>query len=206
MGADASEEIAEVGERVQAEPLAGGDQGGQHSSGSSPVVAAIKHPILAAHGDSAQPALGAVAIDLQIAVLRVASQGFPIRQCVSDGLSLRTLGQHLRLFSFQVSSDVVQDGFRLGLAKRPARPSVQLLPASFPLHIVEQTNVGQPDRGARQVRELRLEKLSSRVRLPSSPGSGAQGVLILAARGICFAERIVPGGPSKAKLPRTRWP
>ena len=52
MAADASEEVAEVGERVHAEALAGGDQTGQEGGGLSPVVATIKHPILSAHRDS----------------------------------------------------------------------------------------------------------------------------------------------------------
>jgi len=72
MAADAAEQIAEVGKGIEAEALAGGDQTGQDGGGLSPVVAAIKHPILTAHGDSTQTALGAVVVDLQIAVLAVA--------------------------------------------------------------------------------------------------------------------------------------
>jgi hypothetical protein len=59
MAADASEEVAEVGKRVHAQALAGGDQTGQDGGGLSPVVAAIKHPILPAHRDSTQAAFGA---------------------------------------------------------------------------------------------------------------------------------------------------
>jgi len=46
MAADPSKEIAEVGERVHAEALAGGDQTGQDGGGLSAAVAALKHPIL----------------------------------------------------------------------------------------------------------------------------------------------------------------
>ena len=78
MAADASEEVAEVGERVDGEALASGDQAGQDGGGLSPDVAAIKHPILPARRDSPQAALSPIVIDLQIAVLRIASQCFPV--------------------------------------------------------------------------------------------------------------------------------
>ena len=46
MAADVSEEVAEVGKRVHAQALAGGDQTGQDGGGLSSIVGAIKHPIL----------------------------------------------------------------------------------------------------------------------------------------------------------------
>jgi hypothetical protein len=76
--ADALEEIAQVGKRIDVEPLAGGDEGREHGSGPSPFIAAVKHPILSTHRDSAQAALGAVVIDLQITVFTVADQRLPV--------------------------------------------------------------------------------------------------------------------------------
>ena len=78
MAADAFEEIAQVGKRIDVEPLAGGDEAGQHGGGASTLVAAVEHPILSTHRDSAQAALGAVVIDLQIPVFTVAGQRLPI--------------------------------------------------------------------------------------------------------------------------------
>ena len=75
---DACEEIAQVGERIDVEPLAGRDEAGQHGSGSSPVVAAQKHPVFSTYGNSTQAALGAVVVDLQIAIFTVATQRLPI--------------------------------------------------------------------------------------------------------------------------------
>jgi len=57
--ADACEEIALVGERIDVEPLAGHDKVGQHGGGPSPVVAAQKHPVFSTSRHSAQAALGA---------------------------------------------------------------------------------------------------------------------------------------------------
>ena len=45
MLADAFEEIAQVGERIDMEPLAGRDETGQHGGSPSPVVATQEHPI-----------------------------------------------------------------------------------------------------------------------------------------------------------------
>ena len=58
VGSYAAEQIAEVSKGIEPEALAGGDQTGQDGGGLSAVVAAIKHPILTAHRDSTQAALG----------------------------------------------------------------------------------------------------------------------------------------------------
>lgn len=46
MAADALEDVAQVGERVDTEPLVGGDKAGQHCSRPSPVIAAPKGQFL----------------------------------------------------------------------------------------------------------------------------------------------------------------
>ena len=43
---DAIEDIAEIGEGIDAEMFAGCDEAGQHGSGVPAVVAAIEHPVL----------------------------------------------------------------------------------------------------------------------------------------------------------------
>src|ERR1035438_8998245 len=78
MATDAFEDVAEVGKGIDVEPLAGGDEAGQHGGGAPTLVAAVEHPILSAHRDSTQAALGAVVIDLQIPVFAVAGQRLPI--------------------------------------------------------------------------------------------------------------------------------
>jgi len=119
MGADAFEDVAQVGERIDVEPLARGDEAGQHCRRPSAVVATKEEPVLPSHRDPTQAALGAVVVDLQIAVFAVADQGFPVRQRVGDGLPFRTLRQHLGMFSLQIGFDVVKDGY-----PDPAGPTV----------------------------------------------------------------------------------
>jgi hypothetical protein len=45
MAADALEEVSQVSEGVDTEPLRGGDETGQYGGGPTAVVAAQKHPI-----------------------------------------------------------------------------------------------------------------------------------------------------------------
>ncbi len=78
MRANAFEEVAQVGEGVDAEFLRSRDETGEHGRNPSPVVAAQEHPIFSTYRDSAQAALGAVVVDLQIAVLTVADQRLPV--------------------------------------------------------------------------------------------------------------------------------
>lgn len=45
MAADTHEEVAQVGEGVDPQTLASGDQAGQHCGGPTPIVAAQEHPV-----------------------------------------------------------------------------------------------------------------------------------------------------------------
>src|SRR5947208_8091971 len=91
MLADAFEEIAQVSEGIEAKPFASRDEAGEHGRRAAAAVATVKHPVLASYRDTAQTALGAVVVDLQIAVVQVAGKGLPIRQRVGAGLALGTL-------------------------------------------------------------------------------------------------------------------
>ena len=59
MAADAFEDIAQVGEGIDAEALGCRDETTQHGCGPTAVVAAVERPIAATDGDAAQAALGA---------------------------------------------------------------------------------------------------------------------------------------------------
>ena len=50
--AEALEKIAQVGERIDVEPLAGSDKAGQHGGGPSPIIAAQERPISPTYRDS----------------------------------------------------------------------------------------------------------------------------------------------------------
>ena len=92
VGADAGEQVAEVGEGFDVLALAGCDQAGQDGPGSSAVVAAVEEPVVAAHHDVAEAALGAVIVDLQIPVFAVAHQRIPVLPGIVDGISDCALG------------------------------------------------------------------------------------------------------------------
>jgi len=80
MGADAVEDVAKVGEGIDLESFGRGDEAGQDGSSSPSVIASEEQPVLPSDGNSPQASLGAVVVDLQVSVLGVAHQGFPIRQ------------------------------------------------------------------------------------------------------------------------------
>lgn len=82
MGADAMEDVAKIGEGIDLESLAGGDEAGEDGGGLPSVIAAEEQPVLSSDGDSTQAAFGAVVVDLQVSVLGVATQRFPVRQYV----------------------------------------------------------------------------------------------------------------------------
>ena len=93
MGAEAREQVADVGEGFDVLALAGCDQAGQDGSGSSAVVAAVEEPVVAAHHDMAEAVLGAVVVDLHIPVFAVAHHRVPVLQGVVDGVSDCAFGQ-----------------------------------------------------------------------------------------------------------------
>jgi hypothetical protein len=78
VGADALEYIAEVGERVDLESLAGGDEAGQDGGGSPTVIAAEEQPVLPSESHCPQGALGAIGLDVKMSLLAVADQDFPV--------------------------------------------------------------------------------------------------------------------------------
>jgi hypothetical protein len=64
MSADVFKDVAQIGQRIDVEPLAGGDEAGQHGRRPSAVVASEEEPVLASDRDSAEAALSAVIVDL----------------------------------------------------------------------------------------------------------------------------------------------
>src|ERR1035437_7632900 len=62
MAADACEDIAQVSEGIETQPLRGGDQAGQHGGGPATIVTAIERPIATTDSDAAEAALGAVVV------------------------------------------------------------------------------------------------------------------------------------------------
>lgn len=52
MGADAVEDVAEIGQGVDLESVAGGDEAGEDGGSSPPFLAAEEEPILSSNSDS----------------------------------------------------------------------------------------------------------------------------------------------------------
>jgi len=73
MGRDAGECIFEPGGGIDADPLTRCQKAAQYRGGSSPAIAANKHPVVAANSHTAYGALGVVIVDLQISVVAEAS-------------------------------------------------------------------------------------------------------------------------------------
>jgi hypothetical protein len=69
MGADALEDVAKVGERVDMESLAGGDEAGQDGGGLPAFIAPEEEPVVPSDGDPSQASLGTVVIGLQVTSL-----------------------------------------------------------------------------------------------------------------------------------------
>ena len=103
VGADPVEHVAEVGERIDVEPLAGGGEAGEDGGGAAAAVATVPEPVLPPDGDAAQAALRPVVVDLQVTVLRVAPQRIPVVERISDRLRDGGLGQDLGLLGAKVA-------------------------------------------------------------------------------------------------------
>ena len=123
VGADALEDVAEVGEGIDLESLTRDDEAGEDGGGSPAVIAAEESRlggILPSDGNSAQAALGAVVVDLEVCVFAVSDQGVPVRQGVGERLPLWTFRQHLGLLPFEIGVDIIEDGHTFGLPQREA--------------------------------------------------------------------------------------
>ena len=90
---DALEHIAEPGERINAEKLAGSDKAAEHGCGLTSVIATEEGPVVAADGNAAQSPLGGVVVDGQIAVVAIARQRRPVLERVSQRLASLAFGQ-----------------------------------------------------------------------------------------------------------------
>jgi len=62
MGADAREQIAQIGKGLDAQALTGCDKAAQHGCGSPAFIASVKKPVVPAHHDGAKTALGAIVV------------------------------------------------------------------------------------------------------------------------------------------------
>ena len=80
MGADALEDVAQVGEGGDMDRFACRDEAGEDGGGLAVVIASEEQPVLPSDGDSTQASLGAVVVDLEVSVFTVSHQGVPIGQ------------------------------------------------------------------------------------------------------------------------------
>lgn len=89
MFGDASEDLAEVGFRIQAIELGGADQAVKRRRPLATGIGAREEIVLSSQGDSTQRAFGGVVVDLDSAILAVTCQRVPPRQRVTDGAGNR---------------------------------------------------------------------------------------------------------------------
>jgi len=93
MGGDAGEEVAQVGEGVEAVAPGAGNEAEVDGGGVSTAVGAEEQPVLAAQGDGAHGLFGRVVVDVEAGVGGVAAKGIPVAQRVVDGAAHGALGQ-----------------------------------------------------------------------------------------------------------------
>src|SRR5271165_3282703 len=95
MGRQATEDVLEVREGIDAMMLAGAGQGVEDRRRSAPTVTPQECPIPASDSLGTQQPLGEVIVDAQIPALGVATERRPVRLSVSDRLTDRAFGQHV---------------------------------------------------------------------------------------------------------------
>ena len=95
MVGDAGENVAEVGFGVEAVELGGLDEGVGRGGASSAFIRSGEEIVFAAQGNAAQGALGGIVVDLQPAVVEVASQGRPACEGIAHGAGEFGLGREL---------------------------------------------------------------------------------------------------------------
>jgi len=79
MGAEALEDVAEVGEGIEVVALGALDQADQNGGGVATVVAAEEGPVVAAHGEPAQTSFGLIVVDAKVSVVAISDQRIPVR-------------------------------------------------------------------------------------------------------------------------------
>lgn len=105
---DSYENVAQIGERVDAVAFAGRDQREQDGGAMASVFASNEEPVLAADGDAAQCAFGGVVIRLQRTVFNVARQRRPLSQTIVHGLAQRAFRQRVQTPRFQPFVDAIK--------------------------------------------------------------------------------------------------
>jgi hypothetical protein len=92
----ASQNVAQAGKRIDAELLAGRDDGVEHRGGLGALVASGEQPILATQRDASQRAFGSVVVDVEEAVVGKSRQRLPMPLRVSNHQTDRAPGQRLQ--------------------------------------------------------------------------------------------------------------
>ena len=82
---DATEDVSEVLNGIDVEPVAGGDEGQKNRSRLATLVGARKEKILATKNKVLDCALAGVVVDVERAILQEARQRNPVRECVRYG-------------------------------------------------------------------------------------------------------------------------
>ncbi len=162
MIADAFEHVDEVAPGVELGLVAGGDEALQDGCGLAAGVAAEEGPVAAAHGHTAQAALGGIVVDRQGAVVGIEFERFPVVQRVGDRPGFDTLGQHVVPCAQEKFLELRQHGLGIALAQRQTLFRAQ--PAGLALHAIQQDDVGQRRRHLRQAARARFIEFATRVR------------------------------------------
>ena len=109
-GGEFIEDVAEIGEGLDAIEFAGLDEGVEGRCPFATGVIAGKEIILAADGHAPQGSFHGVVVDTESSFLKIQDQRRPTSQCIVDGLGNGTLGGHLHLHFGQPGMEGLQQG------------------------------------------------------------------------------------------------
>lgn len=115
---DTGEDVAEIGEGIDAVQLACIDQAVDDGGALTSVVGTGEQPVLAAEGDTPERILGAVIVDLQAVILSIAGQRHPVAQGIAESLGEPPFGGS---FASWASSQARNASIRGPASRRCAR-------------------------------------------------------------------------------------
>lgn len=132
---DAAEDIGEIRQWVDLEPMAARDQREQVCGGFAASVGACKKKILATKNEVLDCPLAGIVVDIQVRVLEEACERYPVPQGVRNGLHERVIWRMFALQGVQERAHFSQE--RLGFSSANGQPFSRRLQSNGGLNLVQ---------------------------------------------------------------------
>jgi hypothetical protein len=178
-GQDLGKSLAQVASRVDAELLAGGDQGERVGGASSADVVSDEHPCFAIEDPASQVALDLIIRELHERVAQKRGEPWPLPVQVAEGLAEQA-------FWLDIGSAQIDPGAQLSdercaelLASCEALCEALDEALRFGIHVEDRRVEAQPFYGSRVACAKRLDQLAAAVRVaPSTASAGALDAVV----------------------------